>query len=132
MVNGVAFDQKDTILTSDTIGQNLRSFKIKEDGSLKLQQVIDTRKGLLNSRKKYDSQQKLIQHNQVNQSLVTYWAGVDIVKLEEYTNQLITVELFIAQKANVIVAGGLVSHSGEYLFLTSYGDKSISVCKKQN
>ncbi|EAR88560.1 transmembrane protein, putative (macronuclear) [Tetrahymena thermophila SB210] len=156
MVNGVAFDQKETILTSDTIGQKLRSFKIQGDGSLKLHQVIDTRlaadninfdkvrnqflvAGTLNSEK--DSQVlaknmtasiELIQNNPGNQSLVTYWAGVDIVKLEEQTNQLITEELFTAEKANVIVAGGLVSHSGDFLFLTSYGDKSISVCKKQN
>ncbi|EAR88558.1 transmembrane protein, putative (macronuclear) [Tetrahymena thermophila SB210] len=152
MVNGVAFDQKDTILISDTLGQKLRSFKIQKDGSLKFHQVIDTRlaadninydqvrnqflvSGTLNSQ---NDMQNLIpnvqqvQYNPGNKSIITYWAGVDIVKLDEETNQLITSELFTAEKANVIVAGGLISHSGDFLFLTSYADKSISICKKQN
>ncbi|KAL4455396.1 hypothetical protein ABPG74_012548 [Tetrahymena malaccensis] len=151
MVNGVAFDQKETILISDTFGRELRSFKLQKDGSLQLSQILKTRLAADNINFDQARNQFLVggtlsfldlknllpayeqvQNNSGNQSLITYWGGVDAVRFDDKTNQLSVSELFTAEKASVVLAGGLISASGDTLFLTTFSDKSISVCKKQN
>ncbi|KAL4503078.1 hypothetical protein ABPG72_014307 [Tetrahymena utriculariae] len=151
MVNGVAFDQKDTILISDTFSRELRSFKLQKNGSLQLSQILKTRLAADNINFDQVRNQFLVggtlsfldlknllpayeqvQKNPGNQSLITYWGGVDAVRFDAKTNELLVSELFTAEKASAVLAGGLISASGETLFLTTFSDKSISACKKQN
>ncbi|EAR88799.1 transmembrane protein, putative (macronuclear) [Tetrahymena thermophila SB210] len=148
-VNGIAFDGKDTIAISDTVGRSLKIYKLNEKYELELQQTLQT--NLMIDNINYDKQtqqfiasgsntvyeyllfnNKLerVLKNKSNKSSIKYSAVVQAFKYNQF-NKLFEPELIFQSSHSVAtISGALFDHSQKYLFLNNFSDKSIVVCEK--
>ncbi|KAL4454284.1 hypothetical protein ABPG74_012241 [Tetrahymena malaccensis] len=152
MINGIAFDGKDTIAVADTADRQIKLFRLNNSN-----QEIDLIQNLsvdqLPDNITYDTVNKQfisaglnsisefltltpkiekIQQNPTKKSIVDMEGRVHTIKLNPTTKQFESQLLFSSSKAVAGLSGALIDESQKYLFLNSFPDKSLVVCTRRS
>ena len=150
MNNGVAFDGKETIVLADSVGRTVKVFTVNADGSLQLTQTVNTSSipdnitydakrnrftvAGLNSPLEYfllPTKLDTYLSNKGSKSVVSNQGIVETIQVNKTSKLYEATEIFASSWTIVGLAGALVDEAGNYIFLTSFTDKSVVVCSKK-
>ena len=70
--------------------------------------------------------------NKTKKSIASFPSLIETIKLNTTTSKYEANILFSSSSAIVGASGAVIDESGKYLFITSFPDKSIAVCTKNN
>ncbi|KAL4456553.1 hypothetical protein ABPG74_000660 [Tetrahymena malaccensis] len=148
-VNGIAFDGKDTVAISDTVGRYLKFYKLNDKKELELQQTLQTNLMIDNINYDLQTQQFIasgsntvyeyllfnnklerVLKNKQNKSSIKYSAVVQAFKYNQFNKSFEPELIFQSSHSVATISGALLDHSQNYLFLNNFSDKSIVVCQK--
>jgi len=150
MNNGVAFDGKETLVLADSVGRTVKVFNVNASGSIQLTQTLNTASLVdnisydekrnrfivagLNSPLEYfllPTKLDTYLANKTSKSVVPNQGIVEAIQVNKTTKLYEVAEIFASSLTIVGLAGALVDDAGNYLFLTSFTDKSVVVCSKK-